>query len=233
MRFALTITVCLALAGCVTPGKYQEALDERDALQAEVDNLKVRNRSLQSRIAFVNEQIIDEGAVIEAQQAVIETQAEALAAVQGVYGALVDVFAVETSNGTVVIVAQDDVVVMNVSAEVLFPSGSAELDPGALDIMSRVAKALEGLPFQVVVGGYTDDQPIGPALAARYPTNWELGAARASRVVRDLAANGIAESRLVAVSFGPTQPVASNDTAEGRAQNRRIELHMSPIVAGS
>ena len=221
-----------ALTGCVTPGTYDKVVNERDGLKKQVNDLEVRNRALQTRIAFVNQEILDEGAIIQAQQEVIKTQAEALTATLGVYGALVDVLAYETGNGTVSIVTRETVILVNVSAELLFPSGSADLDPAGAALAGKVAQAVASLPFQVVVGGYTDNKPIGGALKARYPTNWELGAARAARVVRALQSNGIAESRLVAVSFGETYPVASNDSPDGRAQNRRIELRLTPIVAG-
>ena len=229
---AALMTFGLTLTGCVTPGAYDKVVTERDGLQQQVRKLEVRNRSLLTRVAFVNQEILDEGAVIQAQQEIIETQAEALAATQGVYGALVDVLAYETGDGTVSLVIKESVVLVNISAELLFPSGSADLGPGGEDLAGKVAEALARLPFQVVVGVYTDNQPIGPALKARYPTNWELGAARASRMVRALQSKGIAESRLVAVSFGETYPIASNGSADGRAQNRRIELRLTPIVAG-
>lgn len=230
LRF-VAAPLALALTACVTPGAYDKVLAERDALAQQVDDLQVRNRSLQSRIGFVNQENLDEGAVIGAEEQIIATQAEALAASQGVYGQLVDVLAYETGNGTVTVVTLEDVVLVKVSAELLFPSGSADLDPDGEATLGKVAGAVDALPFQVVAGGYTDDQPIGAALRARYPTNWELGAARAARVVRALEAQGVSKSRLVAVSFGDTHPVASNDTAEGRAENRRIELRLTPIVA--
>ncbi|MCM8626053.1 MAG: OmpA family protein [Candidatus Accumulibacter sp.] len=74
------------------------------------------------------------------------------------------------------------------------------------------------------VQGYTDNEPIGPALRGRYPTNWDLAAARAIDVVRYLQAQGVDARNLVAESFGEFQPVASNATPQGRAKNRRIDI---------
>lgn len=75
------------------------------------------------------------------------------------------------------------------------------------------------------IEGHTDNVPIGPRLKARYPTNWELGAARAVNVARFLQGEaGIDPLRLSAVSYGQYRPVASNKTAAGRARNRRIEI---------
>ena len=74
---------------------------------------------------------------------------------------------------------------------------------------------------------------VGPVLAQRYPTNWELAAARATSVVRVMEAEGIPAEQLVAISFGETHSVASNDTEEGRAQNRRIEVRLRPVIRKS
>jgi chemotaxis protein MotB len=71
---------------------------------------------------------------------------------------------------------------------------------------------------------------FGPKLAENYPTNWALAAARSSAVVALMAKKGIPEKQLVAISFGATRPVATNDTPEGRAANRRIEVRLRPIV---
>ena len=74
--------------------------------------------------------------------------------------------------------------------------------------------------------GHTDSLAIYGALKARYPTNWELAGARAAGVVRVLEEAGTDPTRLSAVSMGQYQPIASNDTPEGRAENRRIEIRL-------
>jgi chemotaxis protein MotB len=80
-----------------------------------------------------------------------------------------------------------------------------------------------------VVEGHTDDVPIGLVFIEKYPTNWELSAARAVGVVRFLQEKGWLEpKRLSAVGYSYYKPVASNDTAEGRRQNRRIEIILVP-----
>ena len=71
------------------------------------------------------------------------------------------------------------------------------------------------------VEGYSDNVPIKTAF---FPSNWELSAVRASSVVRLFIENGIAENRLTAVGYGPNRPVGENDTAEGRARNRRVTI---------
>jgi chemotaxis protein MotB len=116
---------------------------------------------------------------------------------------------------------------------VLFESGSATIKPSGVDAISGLVDELEQIPYQIVVIGNTDSVPVGPQLAERFPSNWALAAGRASAVVALMADEGIPKQQLVAVSFGDTQPVASNDTPEGRAENRRIEVRLRPIIKDS
>jgi chemotaxis protein MotB len=83
-------------------------------------------------------------------------------------------------------------------------------------------------PYRVEVEGHTDNRPIRERLAIRYPTNWELAGARSASVVRLLQSEGIAGTRMRVVSLAEFAPVASNDSDEGRAQNRRIEIRLRP-----
>ena len=96
--------------------------------------------------------------------------------------------------------------------------------------MDKVGKQLADVPYQTIVAGFTDNAPISSNLAKTFPSNWDLAAARATQVVRILQGSGVVSDRLVAVSFGENEPVAANDTKEGRQQNRRIEIRLRPIV---
>jgi chemotaxis protein MotB len=108
---------------------------------------------------------------------------------------------------------------------ILFPEGGWELSPQGQQELSKVAPTLQGLAGkQIVIEGYTDNLPILDPLARRFPTNWDLSAARAIAVVRYLVAQGIDPYQLSAVAFGQYHPVASNETPQGRAQNRRINI---------
>jgi chemotaxis protein MotB len=92
--------------------------------------------------------------------------------------------------------------------------------------MARLAFAAMGEASEIVVTGHTDSVPLGAA--SPYRDNWGLAAARASSVVRELSGSGLIEpERLTATSRGESMPVAENDTASGRAQNRRIEIEIT------
>ena len=113
--------------------------------------------------------------------------------------------------------------------QILFASGSAAVGREGRAALDRVADALQGVQGRSVrVEGYTDDVPTGPG--GPYPSNWELSAARALAVVRYLQEQGVDPTLLVAAGYGQFHPVASNDTPEGRSQNRRIEIVLAADV---
>ena len=109
--------------------------------------------------------------------------------------------------------------------EVLFTEGGWTLSPKGEAALAKIAPTLSKLQGQqIVVEGFTDNVPIGPALKARFPSNWELSSARATDVLRFLVSKGVPANTISAQGFGDSRPVASNDTAEGRAKNRRVEV---------
>ena len=113
-------------------------------------------------------------------------------------------------------------------SEVLFPSGSAQLQPGGEKQLASVAQRLmeigsripKDINWVLQVDGHTDDKPINNVI---YPSNWELSAARAIAVVKFLHSEGIPNDRLVAAGYGEYQPLSTMDTA----RNRRIELKLT------
>lgn len=106
----------------------------------------------------------------------------------------------------------------------LFSSGEAEPHYDAFPVLKSVAAILGKHDNAVLVEGFTDDRPIR---GSRYSSNWELSAARAATVVRLMVNEGLDPRRLAAVGYGEYQPVARNDTAEGRKRNRRVVLLVS------
>ena len=113
---------------------------------------------------------------------------------------------------------------------VLFSSGSAEVTESGRKVLLHVGEELSELPYQTFVVGFTDNVPISAHLAKQYPSNWELAGARAASVVRVLEEAGVSSPQLRALSMGENMPIASNDTPEGRAENRRIVIRLRPVV---
>ncbi len=109
--------------------------------------------------------------------------------------------------------------------QILFPEGGWEVGRKGEETLDKVIPTFKTLKGQrIEIEGFTDNVPIGPELKKRFPSNWELSTARATDVVRYLVSKGVSPSLLSASGFGDTRPVASNDTAQGRAKNRRIEV---------
>ncbi len=112
---------------------------------------------------------------------------------------------------------------------ILFDSGKAVVKPEGVDALNKVADVLKNTTDQeVIVAGYTDNVPIGGALKKTYPSNWELSAARAISVVKILTDRGVDPKLLSASGFSEYRPVADNDTPEGKAKNRRMEIILMP-----
>jgi chemotaxis protein MotB len=117
------------------------------------------------------------------------------------------------------------------STDLYFESGSAKLAPEGVDKLAEVAQRIRSTYAgrALRVEGYTDSNPIGDRLKRTYPSNWELSAARAAAVVRHLRwTHEIEPERFEVVGYGPFQPVATNDTAEGRRENRRVRIAVLP-----
>ena len=116
--------------------------------------------------------------------------------------------------------------VVELAENILFDSGRADLKSEGQEALTEVANVLQsiaGRDFQIA--GHTDDVPIK---SRRFPSNWHLATARAVTVTEFLAEKGVDRNRLSAAGYADTQPVTPNDTPEGRAQNRRIEIVLMP-----
>ncbi len=113
-----------------------------------------------------------------------------------------------------------------VADDLLFPSGGYQLSPQGKQALNNLVPRLTGLQnAKVVVYGYTDNTPVGPALQQMgIANNLDLSTKRAATVASYLVSQGVNPNITSAKGFGDTHPVASNDTPQGRAQNRRIEI---------
>jgi chemotaxis protein MotB len=113
---------------------------------------------------------------------------------------------------------------IELSSTLLFDSGSADLNVPSLELLGEMAELFKEHENPIRVEGFTDNQPIR---SGKFPSNWELSAARAAAVVQLFIEEGIAPQRLAAVGYGEHQPIADNRTLEGREKNRRVVLMVS------
>ncbi|WP_027185813.1 OmpA/MotB family protein [Desulfovibrio inopinatus] len=127
--------------------------------------------------------------------------------------------------------ARRNVVAIDLRGSAFFNSASADLAKPAVNILKNIANSLVGLPYIITVEGHTDDAPITSWI---YPSNWELSAARASRVARFLIESGIPKNHIKVLGLADTVPLVPNlDTngvpiMENRARNRRVSILVSP-----
>lgn len=123
---------------------------------------------------------------------------------------------------------------IGINGSVLFASGSHELQPEGRELLRSLAGPLAAYLARreelLMVSGYTDDRLLRQGQS--YADNWELSAQRALTVTRTLIEAGLPAARVFTAAFGPQQPVASNDSAEGRALNRRVEIAPVPRQTG-
>jgi chemotaxis protein MotB len=112
-------------------------------------------------------------------------------------------------------------IVVSLAEAGFFAPGDATVRDDALPIVDELANALHDANASVRIEGHTDATPIA---TPRFPSNWELSAARAASVLARLARNGVASSRLSVAGYADEQPIADNATPQGRALNRRVDL---------
>lgn len=123
--------------------------------------------------------------------------------------------------GSIDVIKRKNGVSFRISNDVLFKSGEAVLESKGYTELSKVVPFLLETDYQITVTGHTDNIPIK---TDRFPSNWELSSARAGSVVRYFESQGVESVRLIATGHAETRPLAPNNTPEGRAQNRRVEL---------
>ena len=202
----------------------KEELDK--VLQAKSDTLSRTIFELRRKVSDLDA----ENAKLRERNAALEkAKEEQVRKVSSTYENLLEKMKSEISKGQVTISELKGKLTVNMVDSILFDSGKAEVKKGGLEILGKVISILKDVSDKSIrIEGHTDTVQIVGILARRYPTNWELSAARAINVARHLQDQGIDPGHLSAVAYGEWKPVATNDTAEGKAKNRRIEIILVP-----
>lgn len=112
-------------------------------------------------------------------------------------------------------------ILLDVKENIFFDLGKSEIKPESIETLARLGKLFSEFDDPIRVIGHTDNIPIN---TGQYPSNWELGASRACAIVRYYIRQGFDAGRFVCTSYGDTKPIATNDTEEGRLQNRRVNF---------
>jgi chemotaxis protein MotB len=207
-------------------GDLAEMTKDRDTQKAESDSLSQTIVELRGRIAVLeteNRKLRQDTVALE------KSQKEKVQKVSTTYQDLLEKMKKEISEGQVTISELKGKLTVNMVDAVLFDTGKAEVKQEGLEVLKKVISILKGETEKAIrIEGHTDDVPISGTLAKRFPTNWELSAARAINVTRFLQEQGIDPDVLSAVAYGEYKPISDNETPEGRAMNRRIEIILIP-----
>ncbi len=214
--------------------ELESAKVEQDSLRDSLESrLKEMGRSLEvanGQIAELERMLSSQRAEIAALSQVSASKDEQLNFLQSTHDRLVTDLKREIEAGEIKISQYKDLLTVNLVEKILFDSGKTEIKSRGKEILKRVGEILNTTNKEIRIEGHTDNVPIGPVLAAKYPTNWELSAARATVVARYFQDKvEILPEKLAPSGYGQYRPVTSNDTLEERAQNRRIEIILAPL----
>ncbi|MCP4901917.1 MAG: OmpA family protein [bacterium] len=163
-------------------------------------------------------------------QTEVREKEERLAALRAEQDEMVDELQQEIADGQIQVEQLRGQLRVDMVNEILFDSGEAVLKPAGAEVLRKIGSVLKKTENrQIIVQGHTDNVAIVGKLAERYPTNWELSAARAINVVRFLQDEiGIDPARLAPTAFSEYQPRENNSSEAGRQKNRRIEILVAP-----
>ncbi len=221
---------------------YEKAVarlkDEKSALLRSNDTLTMTNEELmrsigelsQQRTAAFDEKSLAIMKLAREKELAAEEKQRVIAELKGTYDDLVSELNEEIKQGQIAVTQLKNKLTLSLVEKILFDSGRADIKKNGKAVLDRVAEILSKVKDrQIRIEGHTDNVPIGSVLALKFPTNWELSTARSTTVVRYLQEKGIDPSLLSAAGFSEYRPVDFNDTDEGRAKNRRIEIVLIPL----
>lgn len=247
--------VTLGAAGCVSKSEYTKAVESAEvrysaleaqnaSLKKELADAKKRSEQLAADTAQLETTLASKSGelgktIVELRQRISglerdlsesnKAREEKVREVSSTYEQLVKKMKGEIDKGQVTISELKGRLTVNMVDAILFDSGKAEVKQDGLVVLGKVIEILKTVNDKTIrIEGHTDDKPIVGPLLQRYPTNWELSAARAINVTHYLQKQGIEPTKLSAAAFGEFKTVADNATAEGRAKNRRIEIVLVP-----
>ena len=215
------VFVVLYAMSKIDEGKYKVLGSSLNTAFGSV-SLGNRNAGESVHISHQNEQDLLLKSLVDKRNAKMAEQLrKQKEAMQAMVNELTQVLAPLVKNDLVSVTQSPRGVVVDINANALFEQGEAALQKSAARTLTVVAKVLDTGTQLIEVEGHTDDIPI---YTPQFPSNWELSAARASSVVRLFIEQGVKAERLRAVGLASYHPIFTNETAEGRAKNRRVTV---------
>lgn len=196
---------------------FQESTEQNQEFRFQLRQLEQRNATLSHQLE-------------EKVRKISTEKNDEINRLKSTYEDLIGGLQEQVEQGEVTITQLADRLKVNIVDRIIFPSGKAQLTVPGKKVLRQVGNILKQVTDRrISVEGHTDNVPIHPNLKGEFATNWELSAARATNVVRFLQEEvGINPRKLEIVGLGQYQPVATNETRNGRRQNRRIEILLLP-----
>jgi chemotaxis protein MotB len=256
--FLVFLLSLLSLSACVSKNKYLELeqdlddsqnrlaqkedmlhrhqselqqLEERhDACRNNLENLQTQFDALKKTNLELSYRVKDLEMDLEKRKTTIHYQKKVISRLDDTKRKIERSMTKELEAKTIKLEEMEDKLKVTFVDKILFDKGSAVVNEKGKELLLQISTSLKGSEENdIMVEGHTDNIPIRGGLKSRFPTNWELSTSRATAVVRLLQDEaGISPERLSACGFSFYRPVASNDTEEGRSQNRRIEIILVP-----
>lgn len=259
----LLVASAVALGGCVSKGKYDQAVAATETTRAELEKKNAELEKKNSLLEKTSTQLQQSSTDLEARKGEIaKLRAEIDRLVQldrshtgeqmaritelrrrlaeleaaqraaeyraAVYRDLTLKLKKQIDDGDLEVIVRNGRMVLLLPNDVLFDSGRTELKPAGKTALEAVASVIAAMPdrhFQV--SGHTDNVPIKNA---QFASNWELSAGRALRVLHFLVGQGVTETNLSAAGYSEIDPIATNQTPDGRRKNRRTEITLQPNI---
>jgi chemotaxis protein MotB len=222
----------------VSQATYDTKTREAASLTAQTEDLQAQVVSLTAQVNALKaekEAIQKEKDALQVKSDELSQKAEKAAQLEKAtqtYQDLTKKLEREIKDGQVQITEMKNRLTMTMLDKILFPSGSSEISPDGKKVLDKVVSILKDIKDKrIQIEGHTDNVKIVSSLKKRFPTNWELSTARATEVVRYLQeSGGIEPTLLSATGYSEYQPVAANDTDDGKHKNRRIEIVLLPLA---
>jgi len=213
----------------VAESTYLKKVDEAESLEKSLAACEQKGGEQAARIAALEKQRDELALQLEEQKKRVVQVETVREETSKTYAQMIEKMKSEIAEGQVTITELKGRLTVNMVDAILFDSGKADIKPEGRQVLQKVAEVVGQVEDKAIrVEGHTDNVKIGGALARAFASNWELSASRAINVARYLQRLGVDPSLLSAAAYGEYRPVSENDTPEGRAKNRRIEIVLVP-----
>ncbi len=222
----LSVVVAVLGTGCVSINTYESQMKRcrelqttSSGLEQEVASLKQKNKDLETDYGHATKEK-------ERLSQEVAVQEDVITDLRGTYDDLINKLKDDISKGSIRVSQAGGRLTIAMEERILFASGKADVKSEGRPVLSRISQSLKGIKgYDIRIDGHSDNVRIAPSLQQKFPSNWDLAAARSSAVVRALQKEGGLDPRkLILASFSEYRPLVTNKTVKGREQNRRVEI---------